>query len=44
MELRLSFSSQHRTLETNVRSIVQNFTGEIWNCDDFTGESVYITL
>lgn len=38
LELRHSFTSQYQSLDTSVRSIIQNFTGEIWNCDDFNTE------
>ncbi|XP_055324712.1 uncharacterized protein LOC129579091 isoform X2 [Sitodiplosis mosellana] len=44
IEFRTSFMSQYKTLESNVRSIVQNFTGEIWNCDDFSKDYSYTEI
>ncbi|XP_031621010.1 uncharacterized protein LOC116339329 [Contarinia nasturtii] len=43
-ELQQTFNSQYQTLEMNVRSIVQNFSGEIWNCDDFSKEYSYAEI
>lgn len=40
IEFRQSFTSHYDTLEKKVKPIIENFTGEIWNCDDFSKESI----